>query len=81
MAFLPAGPGVLTESVYSEISSHYGGAWRGVNAIVVRCDGSSSLLPVDRRSLTVRRTDRPSANLFTPGADVPPIHGSKDAPC
>jgi hypothetical protein len=63
------GPGAVTDPVYAEISSHYGGAWSGVNAIVVRCDGSSSLLPVDRRSLTVRRTDKPTANLFTPGTD------------
>jgi hypothetical protein len=63
------GPGAITNPTYSKTKGAYGGTWEGRNAIVVRCDGSASILPIDQTTLTIPRPGQSTANLLTPSTD------------
>jgi hypothetical protein len=63
------GPGAITNPAYSKDNRAYGGVWQGRNAIVVRRDGSASILPVNQATLAILRAGSSGANLFTPSTD------------
>ena len=58
------GPGPVTNPVHSKTKGQYGAIAEDLGSIVIRCDGSAVLSPVDQASLTIHRTSVPSANLL-----------------
>jgi prepilin-type N-terminal cleavage/methylation domain-containing protein len=64
------GAGPVTSPAYSKDPAAFGGVWGGTQAIVVRCDGSASVMVVSQAlNQMVTRTDVPGANFFTPVTD------------
>jgi prepilin-type N-terminal cleavage/methylation domain-containing protein len=58
--------GQVADPTYTKDPAAYGGVWDGRQAIIVRCDGSAAVAVVNQTDFTVRRTDTPSKNLYTP---------------
>jgi prepilin-type N-terminal cleavage/methylation domain-containing protein len=56
-----------TDGTYSEIDTEKGGVWKGKKAIVIRCDISGAVEPVNRSSHTVQRGDNDSKSIFVSG--------------
>ncbi len=58
--------GSTTDPKYSNVEGTKGGVWKGKRAIVVRCDGSSTIENVNSKTLKVTRKGQGGAkNLFS----------------
>ena len=60
-----------TVGTYSPVKAQKGGVWSGKKAVVVLCDASGQLMPVDPTTHQVQRTDSTGAkvNMFTGTSD------------
>ena len=60
-----------TVGTYATNKAQKGGVWSGKKAVVVFCDSSAQILPVNPTSHQVQRTDSTGAkvNMFTPASD------------
>ena len=56
--------GSEADPTYSKKENDYGAVWKGRRAIIVRCDGSATVEPVNPTSLKVVRKGQGNKNIF-----------------